>query len=473
MSNGNDTKELAVVPEGGTLTAAVMEGALLGGDLERLQPAQRIDYMLATCKTLGLNPLTKPFEFIRLNGKMVMYARKDATEQLRKLNGISVTIAAREVVDDVYVVTAQARDKHGRTDESIGAVPIKGLQGEAKANALMKAETKAKRRVTLSISGLGMLDESETDGVPGAQVVDMGYIPPPETQAKLAAVSAASREASKGYADGSARAHREAPGHGPKAPPAPSAVSSTSPNSTASGPAPSATAPASAAAAPAASTAPSTAATSTAAATSSDLPKGATRSSGGAERAAVSGAIGSPPTGVSAASSPASSGDLPKEPTAPSATSPSSTPSGAQDVPPPSEREPGSDDDVEVANGDLVTCRHFGRDGRVIRETTEPRRSEEQHKKMFSLFRSRGISEQDYPDPKNPLVNKDGWRTRIKKRFGKDSTKDLSVRECSFLIDQMERWNSRHGDASAKEQKYRENGFEKRQDGSWGDGGAA
>jgi ribosomal protein S13 len=35
----------------------------------------------------------------------------------------------------------------------------------------MKAETKAKRRVTLSIVGLGWTDESEVDSIPGAQAV--------------------------------------------------------------------------------------------------------------------------------------------------------------------------------------------------------------------------------------------------------------------------------------------------------------
>jgi hypothetical protein len=40
-------------------------------------------------------------------------------------------------------------------------VNIEGLKGEALANALMKAETKAKRRATLSAVGLGMMDESE------------------------------------------------------------------------------------------------------------------------------------------------------------------------------------------------------------------------------------------------------------------------------------------------------------------------
>jgi len=40
--------------------------------------------------------------------------------------------------------------------------------GEARANLMMKAETKAKRRVTLSICGLGMLDETEVESLPPA-----------------------------------------------------------------------------------------------------------------------------------------------------------------------------------------------------------------------------------------------------------------------------------------------------------------
>jgi hypothetical protein len=71
----------------------------------------------------------------------------------------------------VLVVTARATMPDGRVDESIGALPIDKLQGEARANALMKCETKAKRRVTLSICGLGMLDESEIEG---AQATDNG-----------------------------------------------------------------------------------------------------------------------------------------------------------------------------------------------------------------------------------------------------------------------------------------------------------
>jgi hypothetical protein len=63
------------------------------------------------------------------------------------------------------VVTANAQDAKGRVDESTGAVPVEGVKGESLANAMMKAETKAKRRVTLSICGLGLLDESEVGSV--------------------------------------------------------------------------------------------------------------------------------------------------------------------------------------------------------------------------------------------------------------------------------------------------------------------
>ena len=172
------TTEIATRPES-AISPDVLETVLLQGDLARLQPAGRVQYMTRVCESLGLNPLTKPFEFISLNGKLVMYAKKDCTEQLRKIHAVSITIVSREVIEGVYVVTARAQDSAGRHDESTGAVTIDGLKGESRANALMKAETKAKRRVTLSICGLGILDESEVDSVPGA----VAYEPPRERYA--------------------------------------------------------------------------------------------------------------------------------------------------------------------------------------------------------------------------------------------------------------------------------------------------
>lgn len=154
--------------------AEIQEKALLGGDLSKLTIPERLSYYNSICTSLGLNPLTRPFEYIVLNNKLTLYARKDCTEQLRSLRDISIKIMSREVTEGVYVVTAQAAMPNAtgeRVDESIGAVPIANVQGEARANAMMKGETKAKRRVTLSICGLGVLDESEIDSIPNARVV--------------------------------------------------------------------------------------------------------------------------------------------------------------------------------------------------------------------------------------------------------------------------------------------------------------
>lgn len=144
--------------------------ALMIGDLTGLNPSDKLSYYRMVCESVGLNPLTKPFEYIRLNGKEVLYAGKSCAEQLRKMHGISVSITAREKHDTLYVITARATTNDGRSDESMAAIDLAGLKGDALANSLMKCETKAKRRVTLSICGLGMLDETEVASIPAAAV---------------------------------------------------------------------------------------------------------------------------------------------------------------------------------------------------------------------------------------------------------------------------------------------------------------
>ena len=146
-------------------TLSVIEDVLVNGNLDNLTATERVNYYKSLCDTLKLNPLTKPFEYIRLNGKLTIYAKKDCTDQLRKCNSVSIYKMESKAENDVYIVTAYARDKFGREDVSSGAVSIAGLKGEALANAIMKAETKSKRRVTLSIGGLGILDETEIESI--------------------------------------------------------------------------------------------------------------------------------------------------------------------------------------------------------------------------------------------------------------------------------------------------------------------
>ena len=143
----------------------IAERVMVMGDLSQLSAEERVEYYGAVCRSLGLNPLTRPFDYIQLNGKLTLYAKKDAADQLRSLNGVSIDDVQITETNDTYVVTVKGHDRNGRTDVEIGVVRKNDMRGDV-ANAQMKAMTKAKRRFTLSICGLGFLDETEVESIP-------------------------------------------------------------------------------------------------------------------------------------------------------------------------------------------------------------------------------------------------------------------------------------------------------------------
>jgi hypothetical protein len=155
-----------------------IEKVLILGDLSSLEPQQRVDYYKRVCNSLGVNPLTMPFSYILFRefdgapAKLSLYANKSCTEQLRKIHGVSVIPPMRRTKNgDIITVEVDVRDRTGRTDTASGSVPTYKIKdgkridftGKDLCNADMKCETKAKRRATLSISGLAFLDESELD----------------------------------------------------------------------------------------------------------------------------------------------------------------------------------------------------------------------------------------------------------------------------------------------------------------------
>src|SRR4029077_21007372 len=174
------------------VSAQTLEHILGTGDLSKLSTQQRVEFYAKTCQSLGLNPLTRPFRFMSFQGNTVMYATRDCTDQLRKVNGITLHVVDKQLDGELFVVTVRARDKHGREDEDMGAGTIAALTGESRANALMKALTKAKRRVTLSVCGLGLTDEAELDTLPGAHVFDA------EDEAPVAPIRAAAAPMPRG-----------------------------------------------------------------------------------------------------------------------------------------------------------------------------------------------------------------------------------------------------------------------------------
>ncbi len=164
-------RNIARIPMGDEhiVSAEAMEHVLGTGELQKLTVPQRVQYYLKVCDTIGINPMTRPFRFMNFQGAVVMYATRDCTDQLREKRKISIEIKEKRLEGELFMVTAHASDPTGRQDEDVGAVSLgPTLRGEARANAIMKAITKSKRRVTLSICGLGYLDEDEVATLPGA-----------------------------------------------------------------------------------------------------------------------------------------------------------------------------------------------------------------------------------------------------------------------------------------------------------------
>jgi hypothetical protein len=170
----------AIVPLDQLSVGEKVERVLIGGDLSALTPEERVDYVKKVCLSVGVNHLTRPFEYILFKepgsqgqSRLQLYANKSCTEQLRKIHAVSVIDHQQTIEGDYCHVQVKVQDRTGRTDFSVGSVALfkyynqqrQDLSGTERCNAIMKASTKAKRRATLSICGLAFLDESELENV--------------------------------------------------------------------------------------------------------------------------------------------------------------------------------------------------------------------------------------------------------------------------------------------------------------------
>jgi hypothetical protein len=163
--------------EGAILDPKVIESIVMNGDLSKLQPAQKVAYYTYRCSQAGLDPAAKPFDLLKLNGKEVLYANAQCTQQLCAIHKLSTQVTHREKMDDIYLVSVRVTGADGRLSENQGAVAIAHLKGDALANAVLKATTKAIRRAVLAHCGLGMLDETEAETIPNARMEPMVQVP--------------------------------------------------------------------------------------------------------------------------------------------------------------------------------------------------------------------------------------------------------------------------------------------------------
>jgi len=157
----------------------VQSALLLHGDYGKLSPAQRNVLLLKLCETHGLDPLTKPFMYIAVDGRKILYASRSAADGIAKNKGLSEI--GHEFVETpsgtiviVKVATPEwleSDGKRGRMKEGFSAIPS-GATGSGWVNAVKKAHTQANRRAILALEAPGFMDESEISDIPGARVED-------------------------------------------------------------------------------------------------------------------------------------------------------------------------------------------------------------------------------------------------------------------------------------------------------------
>ena len=179
-------EKLQVVKES---SSELIANLVLNGDISKMSNEMKVEYYNKLCHSLNLNPVTKPFQIIAFQGKTILYATKDCTEQLRKINKVSIVELNQDLKEGLCISKCKVQDKDNRYDiatgvvnlskkitDKNGATSIVKLSGDDLANAIMKSETKAKRRATLSICGLGILDESELDTMPAYTTSDITQV---------------------------------------------------------------------------------------------------------------------------------------------------------------------------------------------------------------------------------------------------------------------------------------------------------
>lgn len=165
-------EESKIVPVDSPEMGAAVEAALMKNDYSKLSADQKVIVYKRVCESVGLNHLTHPFGFYRQkDGTEKMYAQRTCADQLRAIHGVSLVEMKEEFRDDVFSVIVTMKTKDGRQDIDRGDVFVGGLKGLDLANARMRAMTKAKRRCTLSLCGLGWLDESEVQDTPGLRSI--------------------------------------------------------------------------------------------------------------------------------------------------------------------------------------------------------------------------------------------------------------------------------------------------------------
>ena len=166
--------------EAATLLDEILADVVAAGkDTTALSRDHRAAMLTGLARRLGLNPLSNAVMFLKTNGRETLYVTKQGTDQIAAREKLCrETIKGPEVIEieKRRVVFCQVRATHpdGRSEVSTATLLLTDP-----VNDLMKCETKAKRRATLSVCGLGLLAEDEIETIPGARTVPADVLAAP------------------------------------------------------------------------------------------------------------------------------------------------------------------------------------------------------------------------------------------------------------------------------------------------------
>jgi hypothetical protein len=162
-----------VAPMNAEDAAAALAHVLGTGDLYQLTNEQRVAHYLNRCRSAGLSPLDRPYQWIEFKegenspAVLTLYFKPTAAAQALRNNHISVHYPRREIVGELFVCEAHGTAPDGREGAGTKYVPLVGkygrLTGRHLANAYMSAETGALRRLAINM-GVASGPDPEDDG---------------------------------------------------------------------------------------------------------------------------------------------------------------------------------------------------------------------------------------------------------------------------------------------------------------------
>ena len=161
--------------------SAALQHLLASGDYSRLTDRQRAALYLDTCASLGINPRTRPLDWIEFydpeikGKKLTLYPNKTCFDQLARQHQIRIRTVEEKIVGSLFKVVVEGTMPDGRSESNVAYLDLTDrdgnpLKGQKLGNAYMKCHTKAKRRLVFGMIGL-MAPPFDVEDGPRSRVV--------------------------------------------------------------------------------------------------------------------------------------------------------------------------------------------------------------------------------------------------------------------------------------------------------------